>query len=210
MYFDDSVPLCSLVCASERFLAIWSLSYVGFIAVDSAIKAIQADPSNLEAARALLSNLNPIDASSVIQLMAKRGVLSQPVISALKTMCATGSVGPESGGVKPFVQSQLKELLSQLVSLENKKADDGEYPSTSSTNTTAPQNLNHGAPKLRSSSNSPFIVSSHIAVKSHPLAEAPSRLAAASSKDVRLMSGIRVQDESGLQSNLPIAPPPST
>ncbi|VBB30047.1 unnamed protein product, partial [Acanthocheilonema viteae] len=76
--------------------------------VDAAIRAIQADPSNLEAARALLANLSPTAAASVLQLVSKSGVLPPAVMSALST------------SAHPRIQNQLSEILGQLASVEPK------------------------------------------------------------------------------------------
>ncbi|VDP12968.1 unnamed protein product [Onchocerca flexuosa] len=82
--------------------------------VDAAIRAIQADPSNLEAARALLANLSPTAAASVLQLVSKSGVLPPAVMSALST--STTSASHEH----PRIQNQLSEILGQLASMEAK------------------------------------------------------------------------------------------
>lgn len=83
--------------------------------MDSAIRAIQADPSNLEAARALLANLSPTAAASVLQLVSKSGVLPPAVMSALSTFSNTSS-----SHAHPRVQNQLNELLGQLASMDPK------------------------------------------------------------------------------------------
>lgn len=85
-----------------------------FADVDAAIRAIQADPSNLEAARALLANLSPTAAASVLQLVSKSGVLPPAVMSALSTSTTSAS------HAHPRIQNQLSEILGQLASMEPK------------------------------------------------------------------------------------------
>lgn len=94
-------------------------------AVDAAIRAIQADPSNLEAARALISNLSPTAAASLVQLMARSGALPQSVMSVLSASNSLPPVAPLTNlrSTTGAVQNQLSELLGQLASLEQKKAD---------------------------------------------------------------------------------------
>lgn len=81
-----------------------------FTDVDAAIRAIQADPSNLEAARALLANLSPMAAASVLQLVSKSGVLPPAVMSAL-SISTTNAMHAHPG-----MQNQLSEILGQLAS----------------------------------------------------------------------------------------------
>ncbi|MCP9259364.1 Cyclin-dependent kinase 12 [Dirofilaria immitis] len=95
--------------------------------VDAAIRAIQADPSNLEAARALLANLSPTAAASVLQLVSKSGVLPPAVMSALSTSATNAS------HVHPRMQNQLSEILGQLASMESK----GSVSVTISSNSTS-------------------------------------------------------------------------
>lgn len=85
-----------------------------FADVDAAIRAIQADPSNLDAARALLANLSPTAAASVLQLVSKSGVLSPAVMSALSASATSAS------HAHPRIQNQLSEILGQLASMEPK------------------------------------------------------------------------------------------
>ncbi|KAK6101822.1 Protein kinase domain family protein [Brugia pahangi] len=82
--------------------------------VDAAIRAIQADPSNLEAARALLANLSPTAAASVLQLVSKSGVLPPAMMSALSSFTTSTS------HAHPRIQNQLSEILGQLASMEPK------------------------------------------------------------------------------------------
>ncbi|VDN32967.1 unnamed protein product [Gongylonema pulchrum] len=91
-----------------------------FADVDEAIRAIQADPSNLEAARALLANLSPTAAASVLQLVSKSGVLPPPMMSALSTFTNPSSSTSSSSQSHPRVQNQLSELLGQLASMDPK------------------------------------------------------------------------------------------
>ncbi|VDN02201.1 unnamed protein product [Thelazia callipaeda] len=98
--------------------------------VDAAIRAIQADPSNIEAARALLANLSPTAAASVLHLVSKSGVLPPAVMSALSVSatCTTQT--------HPRVQNQLSELLGQLASMEPKGSVSVTIPTSTSNKST--------------------------------------------------------------------------
>lgn len=94
--------------------------------MDAAIRAIQADPSNVEAAQALLANLSPRSVTSVVELMTRNGTLPPAVKNAIGQPSGIPSKAPAAtkkivgaGGV----QNQLTRLLGQLASFEHKKVD---------------------------------------------------------------------------------------
>ncbi|KHN86651.1 Cyclin-dependent kinase 12 [Toxocara canis] len=127
--FNEAVVVHSTTAADRHAPSLSSVppqrSSSSRQSVDAAIRAIQADPSNLEAARALISNLSPTAASSLVQLMTRSGALPQSVMSALSASGSLLSLAPSTnmrstGGA---VQNQLSELLGQLASLEQKKPD---------------------------------------------------------------------------------------
>uniref|UniRef100_A0A915BNJ3 Cyclin-dependent kinase 12 n=1 Tax=Parascaris univalens TaxID=6257 RepID=A0A915BNJ3_PARUN len=171
--------------------------------VDAAIRAIQADPGNLEAARALISNLSPAAAASLVQLMARSGALPQSVMSVLSASNSLPPVAPLTNvrSTTGVVQNQLSELLGQLASLEQKKTDG---PSPHQSHSSRPSiNSLPGSQKT-----------SPVALGNRSMSAAPTT---ATSVATPLSSGLhkssvhlRTSTVSSIEGTLPQAPPPSS